>query len=325
MPGLTRRLLRRAPSPSGAGSERDRGAITALTSLALIPIIAVMAVGADGGRVFVENQRVKTASEAAAMAAAGDWVAMGVPCTSSALAYVGRNADSSAVSQCSSTGARYSGVVTVNVTKDVSALFGSIIGRDRSTVQSSASVRVLPVGGITGLRPTALCENSAALVAWRASGFSTSQVFTVDFNNTCAGVPGNWGVLDFDGGANRTPDLQEWINNGYPGKVSIGQEFNGDPGIPSPALGVDAIVGQTITVPVFDNVRLQGSTSIFRVASFVTMDVVSERLNGSASTRNIAVRFRTRAVPGASTSPTAPNNGVVTWSPCQLDGNGACS
>ena len=325
MPGLTERLTCGLRSRFLGRTDADRGAITALTSLALIPIIAVVAVGVDGGRVFVENQRVKTASEAAAMAAAGDWVATGTPCTASAMQYVARNADSSAVSNCTSTGSRYSGVVTVAVSKDVSALFGSIIGRESSTVDSSASVRVSPAGGLTGLRPTALCENSAALVAWRASGFSTTQVFSVDFNNTCAGIPGNWGVLDFDGGANRTPDLQEWINNGYPGKVSIGQEFNGDPGIPSPALNVDQIVGQTITVPVFDSTRLQGSTSVFRVASFVTMDVVSEKLSGAASARNIAVRFRTRSVTGASTAPTAPNNGVVTWNPCQLDGNGACS
>ena len=296
-----------------------------MTSLALVPIISVLAVGVDGGRIFVENQRVKTASEAAAMAAAGEWVASGSTCSARALAYAAENADATAVTNCSSTGSRYSGVVTVEVSKSVPALFGSIIGRESTSVESSASVRVAPVGGMTGLRPTALCENSAALVEWRASGFSTSKAFTVDFNGTCAGVPGNWGVLDFDGGANRTPDLQAWINNGYPGRVSIGQEFNGDPGIPSPALQMNTVVGRTITVPVFDQMRLQGSTSIFRVSSFVTMDVISERLNGAASSRHIEVRFRSNAVPGASANGNAANNGVLTWIPCQLDGRGVCS
>lgn len=258
------------------------------------------------------------------MAAAGEWVVSGVPCAGSALEFVSLNSGESSLSDCSSAGSRYSGVVTVDVSKNVSALFGSFIGRESSTVDSSASARVSPVGGMSGLRPTALCENSAALVAWRASGFSTAQVFTVDFNNTCAGVPGNWGVLDFDGGANRTPDLQEWINNGYPGKVSVGQEFNGDPGIPSPALRMDTVVGETVTVPVFDNVRLQGSVSLFRVSSFVTMDIVSERLDGAASARNVAVRFRTKPMSGAQSSAIASNNGVVTWSPCQLDGRGDC-
>ena len=259
------------------------------------------------------------------MAAAGEWVVSGTPCSPSALEYVPKNSGATTLADCSATGSRYAGVVTVDVSKNVSALFGSLVGRESTTVVSSASVRVSPVGAMTGLRPTALCENSAALAAWRASGFSNSQVFTVDFNNTCAGVPGNWGVLDFDGGSNRTPDLQEWIDRGYPGKVSIGQEYNGDPGIPSPALQIDAVVGRTITVPVFDNVRLQGSTSIFRISSFVTMDVVSERLNGSASTRNIEVRFRTNPLSGAQSNSGASNNGVVTWSPCQLDGRGACS
>lgn len=296
-----------------------------MTSLALLPIFAVLAVGVDGGRVFVEDQRVKTASEAAAMAAAGEWVATGTPCSPSALQLVAENSGATSLSNCSSSGSRYSGVVTVDVSKNVSALFGSLIGRESSTVESSASVRVAPVGGMTGLRPTALCENSAALVAWRASGFSTTQVFTVDFNNTCAGIPGNWGVLDFDGGSNRTPDLQNWIDRGYPGRVSIGQEFNGDPGIPSPSLRMDTVVGRTISVPVFDSARSQGSTSIFRVSSFVTMDVVSERLDGSASTRNIAVRFRANPVSGAQANASAQSNGVVTWSPCQLDGRGECS
>lgn len=302
----------------------DRGAVSALVALAIVPIIAVTAVGVDGGRIFVENQRIKTASEAGAMAAASDWVRTGVPCTTSALSFVDANADSDAIANCSSTGSRYSGVVTVTASKNVSAVFGSIIGRESSTVDSSASVRIGGVGGIGGLRPTALCQESPALVAWRASGFSTSQIFTVNFEGTCAGIPGNWGVLDFDGGSNRTTDLQKWIDQGYPGVISVGQEVSGDPGIPSPALHMDSVVGETVTVPVYDDMRLQGSTSIFRVASFVRMEIISATLNGSASSRNVAVRFKAEPVVGAATGTGAVNNGLVTWSPCALDGNGVC-
>ena len=304
---------------------RDRGAVSAITALFIVPIIAVTAVGVDGGRVFVEDQRIKTASEAGAMAAAADWVRSGTPCTTAAISYVSANADSSAIANCSSSGTRYSGVATVEASKSVSAMFGSIIGRGSTTVQSSASVQIRPVGGLSGLRPTAICQDSAALVAWRASGFSTTQVFSIDFNNTCGGVPGNWGVLDFDGGSNRTIDLQQWIDKGYPGMVSVGQEISGDPGIPSPALQMDTVVGRSVTVPVYDSVRLQGSTSIFRIASFVRMDVISVSLNGSASSRNVAVRFRVEPIADARSSATAASNGVLTWSPCQLDGRGVCS
>ena len=302
----------------------DRGAVSALVALAIVPIIAVTAVGVDGGRVFVENQRIKTASEAGAMAAAADWVHNGTPCTAAALSYVSANADSTAISNCSTTGTRYAGVVTVTASKNVSALFGSIIGHESSTVDSSASVRIGAVGGVGGLRPTALCEDSAALTAWRASGFSTTQIFTVNFEGTCAGVPGNWGVLDFDGGSNRTIDLQKWIDQGYPGVISVGQEVSGDPGIPSPALHMDTVVGKTVTVPVYDQMQLQGSTSIFRVSSFVRMEIISATLNGSASSRNVAVRFKAEPIAGAQTGTGVVNNGLVTWSPCELDGRGVC-
>jgi hypothetical protein len=146
----------------------------------------------------------------------------------------------------------------------------------------------------------------------------------VDFEGTCAGIPGNWGVLDFDGGSNRTTDLQKWIDQGYPGVISVGQEVSGDPGIPSPALHMDSVVGETVTVPVYDNMRLQGSTSIFRVASFVRMEIISATLNGSVSSRNVAVRFKAEPVAGAATGSGVANNGLVTWSPCALDGNGDC-
>jgi len=259
------------------------------------------------------------------MAAASDWVRTGTACTTSALGLVKANAGESTLANCSTAGSRYSGVVTVAASKDVAALFGSVIGRESTTVESTASVQVRPVGGMNGLRPTALCQDSPALVAWRNSGFSSSQIFSVDFTGTCGDIPGNWGVLDFDGGSNRTPDLQSWINSGYPGMVSVGQEFNGDPGIPSPALQMDSVVGKTVTVPVFDRSRLQGSTSVFHVSSFVQMEVIAVQLNGSASSRNVSVRFKTAPIAGAQGSSGSAGNGVVTWSPCQLDGNGVCS
>lgn len=302
----------------------DRGAVSAIVALAIVPIIAVTAVGVDGGRVFVENQRIQTASEAGAMAAAADWARSGSACSARSLALVTANADTGAGSTCSTTGTRYSGVVTVSASKNVSALFGSIIGRENSTVESSASVRIGAVGGMGGLRPTALCQDSPALVAWRNSGFSTSQIFSVDFDGVCAGVPGNWGVLDFDGGSNRTPDLQKWIDQGYPGVIAVGQQVNGDPGIPSPALHMDSIVGETVTVPVFDQMQLQGSTSLFRISSFVRMEIISATLNGSASTRNVAVRFKAEAIDGGRAGEGVTNNGLVTWSPCELDGRGVC-
>jgi hypothetical protein len=57
------KLIRRASQLlSRIHFAEDRGAVSALVALAIIPIIAVTAVGVDGGRIFVEDQRIKTAS-----------------------------------------------------------------------------------------------------------------------------------------------------------------------------------------------------------------------------------------------------------------------
>lgn len=295
-----------------------------LVALSLLPITTVTAVGVDAGRVFVERQRIQTAAESAALAAAGDWYRTGSACGTTAAGLVDVNAGVEATDACSTVGTRYGGVVTVTATKDVGTVFDSLLGRTSTDVESTASVRIGPASSVSGLRPTALCANSPALAAWRASGFSTTQQFTIGVTGDCAGVPGNWGVLDFDGGANRTTDLQAWIDSGWSGSVAIGQEFAGDPGIPSPALHMDAVIGRTISVPVYDRVRYEGANSIYRVSSFVTMTVISVQLNGSASSRNLVVRFATATVGGV-IGDTTTNNGTLALQPCSLDGRGVCS
>lgn len=290
-----------------------------------MPILAVAAVGVDGGRVFVERQRIQTAAEAAAMAAAGDWVRTGTACSQGAMALVASNADSSASATCTTTGERYSGVVTVSATKDVPATFASIVRRSSSTVRSTASVRVEPAAAMRGFRPTAICQQSSALAAWKASGFTSTQIYRLGFTGDCEGVAGNWGIFDFDGGSNGTVDLREWIANGWSGTVSIGETFSGDPGSPSPAVDINSIMNITIAVPVYDSVILQGSTSIYHVSAFVGMKLVAAQLSGANSTRYMDVQFVPITDGIAAGSPNAPNYGVVTWVPCQLDGMGVCS
>lgn len=312
------RLLRRSRR------DRERGAIATLAAIALLPLTAVSAVGVDAGRVFVERQRVQTAAESAALSAASEWYRTGSACGVTPQSFVVANAGSDTTSTCSTTGTRYGGVVTVAASKSVGAVFASVIGHSSTDVRSTAAVRIGPAATASGLRPTAMCDNSPALAAWRAGGFSSTQQYTIGITGDCNGVPGNWGVLDFDGGANRTTDLQQWIDKGWGGTVRIGQEFSGDPGIPSPALHMDAVINRTVTVPVYDRVRYEGSNAIYRVSSFVTITVISATLNGSASSRNLVVRFTTATV-GGSVSPTAPNDGTLALQPCSLDGRGTCS
>jgi Flp pilus assembly protein TadG len=323
----------------------DRGSVTAVVALMLVPIVGVLAVASDGGRVYVERQRVQTAAESAAMAAASDWLNTGTACSAKALALVYSNADSSSTKTCTTTGSRYSGVVTVSTSEDVPATFAKIVGRSSTTVHSTAAVRVESAGSMQGLRPMALCQQSSALATWQASGFSTSQTFTIGFTGDCEGQPGSWGTLNFTGasnvnckenwdgddecehenGWNSTTDLRSWVANGWSGTVSVGQTISGTPAAPSAPVNFGSTLGLSIAVPVYDSVSVEGATMKYHISSFVGMQIVSTQLTGPASTRNIMVRFVPITTGVRSASSTAPNYGAVSCKTCQLDGQGVCT
>jgi len=332
MPSLTNVLLtffRRRHIASG-----DRGAVSAIVALAILPIIGVTAVGVDSGRVWVDRQRVQTAAEASAMSAAANWSATGTACDGFSTSLVGSNAGATTTYTCTTTGTRTNGVVTVAAKKNVSAMFGSIIGRSSTDVSSTASVKVAALSSAPEVRPTAICAGNPALVEWEHSGFSGTKTYTMGiqqdddddgYEGICGRVPGNWAVLDFDGGSNRNVDTQRWIDEGYEDDVEVDRDFSGDPGIPSPSLNIDQLTGKTVIMPVYDRATGTGATASYHISGFVGVTVVSAKLSGAASQRNMKVKFTPIQVSGAGCSKAASNYGAVTWKPCSLDGNGVCS
>ncbi len=308
---------------------RDRGAVSTLVALALVPVTAVTAVGVDGGRVFVERQRIQTSAEAAALAAGEVWASSGTSCAPSAMALVQSNSGASAIGTCSTAGSRTNGIVTVDASNVVPATFAKVIGRSSSTVSSTASVKVGAASSATGLRPFGICEANTKLAEWKAGGMSSTQIYDIYFSEVtsavCGPVPGNWAVMDFDGGSNPTSEIQRWIDQGYSGSVAVGTRHSGQPGIPSPSLTLDSILNDPIVVPVFRYISGSGSNSIFEIEGFVGVTVTADVLNGSASQRHLSVRFARVALAGAQMAPGSAEYGVVTWRPCSFDGKGVCS
>jgi len=301
----------------------DRGSIAVIVAAAFVPLTMSLAVVTDGGRVWMEKQRLQNEVEASALASAQSHATGGSPCSSTALALVSSEAT------CSTTPTSNGLVTTIATSDDVSLHFAQLIGRDSAGVAASASVRVGPVGAVTGLRPVAMCVDNPALVDWLGSGRESVAQYTIDIDATTVGcgseVAGNWGVLDFDGGSNSMSDAQNWIQTGYPGSVSVGETYDGDPGIPSPALQLDSLVGQSVILPVFENPRLEGSNAMYDVVGFVMVRIVEVNLSGSARNRNLKVVFERSSVSGSVGDAGAPDFGVSAWSVCSLDGKGVCS
>jgi hypothetical protein len=311
---------RRSCAPRDRG---DRGSIAIIVAVAFVPLAMALAVVADGGRVWMEKQELQNQVEAAALAAAQSYAVDGTSCSPAALALVRGDAT------CSRVPTSNGSVTTVSSSDDVSLFFAQLFGRSSAGVEASASVRIGPVESVTGLRPLAMCIGNEALVEWLASGKTSTEVYTIGVAATtpeCGGkVPGNWGVLDFDGGSNSNRDTREWIANGYPGSVSVGETFDGDPGVPSTSMRLGDLVGQSVVLPVFENPRLEGSNATYDVVGFVKVRLVGVTLSGSANKRNIKVVFENTSMRGSVGGIDAPNFGVSSWSVCSFDGKGVCS
>ena len=207
---------------------------------------------------------------------------------------------------------------------------------DRGAISTIAALSLIPITAVTatGVRPTAICAANPALREWEHSGFSGTKTYTIGieqdddddgYSGVCGRVPGNWGVLDFDGGANRNIDTQHWIDTGYEHGVSIGQSYSGDPGVPSPSLNLDQILGKDVILPVYDSVVGTGSGASYRISGFVGVDVISSKLSGAASQRSLTVRFTPVQVINGGCSGATHSYGAVTWKPCSLDGKGSCT
>lgn len=311
----------------------DSGSVVAITALALLPLMMIGAVAVDGGQAYLQRQKVQTAAEATAMAAARTWAQTGTPCAATSMVLVDANAGSNSSPTCTTTGTRSSGITTVRVSRPTETHFAELLGRSAPVMSATASAAIGAPNGLTGLRPLALCINNPAVRTWRDSGFTSTAVIRTYFEggsvgtgaNSCgSAVPGNWAVLDYAGGSSSNAVTKDWVLNGYPGSVTVPSQVWGNPGIVSGSIGLETLVGQTMIVPIFDTAINNGSNSLYSLVSFAALTVVSTRLSGNSASRYMDVRFSRVTTTASTLSTTVPNLGAVTWKLCSTDGKGTC-
>ena len=126
----------------------------------------------------------------------------------------------------------------------------------------------------------------------------------------CGSAPGNFGMLDFNGGSNPTTEMQDWILNGYDDPVSAAPPvlIAGDPGF-----NVNAAVTETdammaldeIALPVFDQVTGNGANSSFRIVGFVTVAGCRYKINNKSGPAPADVN------PGCTPLPASPPNDYI--------------
>ncbi|HET7572261.1 MAG TPA: pilus assembly protein TadG-related protein [Gaiellaceae bacterium] len=86
------------------------------------------------------------------------------------------------------------------------------------------------------------------------------------------GAPGAFGLVDLDGGSNGTPDLADWIANGYDGYLDLG-DYESDPGAKFNSSEMDdalqARLGHELLFPVYDTLAGNGANAQYHVIGWV--------------------------------------------------------
>jgi hypothetical protein len=189
-------------------------------------------------------------------------------------------------------------------------------------------VRIGSPYSVRGLWPLALCDKLPAVLDWIASGFTSTQTYNIRFETnqaTCGQVPGNWAVLDFNGGNNSNTETRDWVVNGYNELITVGDVIWGNTGTPSTSIDINAMLGKSFLFALFDASNGTGSNGQFKISGFAKATLVSATLTGGSGSRRLGIRFETGQLLTEPGSTNGGQFGLTTQAICSHDSQGDCS
>lgn len=326
----------------------ERGLALLLTSMMLVPLLAVTAIVVDLGEARLQGEQAQTVADSIVLAVSQDLGDSANTAATTGLDYFARTtrqpvtaADCddrfAALSSSSATaqlldgancyesgefvlrlgvvprGPGQPGAVAAAVCVTARASFAPAVGMQSPDVCRTARVAV--AGQAVGIRPIGLCVGAnAQLAGLFSSGSVPSGTVRIDFSSAgpqpCAvsgSAPGNWGLLDLNGGSNSTAELNDMLTNGYQGEVSTTLSgavcsvatdgcIPGDPGALSTAqsAALAGLVngGDAFVVPLYDQVTGTGQNVLFRIVGFAWVKLVGFEVGGSQHSRYLDVEFQ---------------------------------
>ena len=304
----------------------DSGISIPFVALTMVVLMGMAALVIDLGNGWRVRRSLIQATDSGALAAAQEFAEGRNGCTNNTgTDYVTFNEPAAFNSNCTPFvyPSGQQGRVTVDTDHNVQTWFASVIGLGDYTVESSTTAVWGPPALITGLRPIGLCfDGSTALQNAMALAPPAETLIRVwydkDQPDDCGGtnIPGNWGTIDFDGGANSNADTDAWIINGYPDGVAFDDHtvtscnnephcYEGDTGAlsgvassPNSALNQLRASGIFFTLPVFNYVEGNGATALFHLMGAVRVQLVDFNFNGAQSTWYIDLRVKPGLITG---------------------------
>jgi Flp pilus assembly protein TadG len=197
-------------------AKSSKGQIAAILALILPVLLGVMSLSADVGVFYLNWLRLQKAADAAALAGAGY------------LPYDTATAITTADNYAMSNGMAASEIISTSVAGDdmsisitlrrvVPAYFARLLGLVGGPVTAQATAGLLPVSSVNSLVPIGIDSRTT---------YSPGQTVTLMEGQI---GPGNWGPLALGGSGASTFEAN--VENGYVGKVSIGDLLNTETGV----------------------------------------------------------------------------------------------
>lgn len=285
----------------------ERGAVAVIVALCSVVLFSFAAYAIDAGRSWESRRHLVTAADAGALAGAKAYAEGSNGC-SSAETSVTANHTKATMTTCNPNVADgTAGYITVRAKATLKYAFAQIFGPPSTDIAATTTAEWGIPKSVAGLRPFGLCiEANQQLKDWLAHPVGTSPVDRIMYGKeqptACGGAPGNWGVVDFDGGANSNNDTKTWTLSGYPGTVTVGDMVSGDTGALSNSLdaGLSYLKssGGTFALPVFDTITGNGANAKMHIVAFVLVKLIDYRVTGSQASRYLDVVFTKSIVSG---------------------------
>jgi hypothetical protein len=190
-------------------------------------------------------------------------------------------------------------LVSATAQQTSSNFFGAVVGPDHADgieLSASAKAAVAPPEAVVRVRPIAIC-----IVDAEALQDTPAESRNIIYDNHapeppagCGSASGNFGLIDLEGGdgAPRTPDLETWIETGYEGEFGGPTDCpdadidcaGGGPGFRAALKDEFAgLLDGSIVLPVFDEVSLRGSTTIYHIQGFISVQFCGFHIGGGGT------------------------------------------
>ncbi|MDP1808144.1 MAG: pilus assembly protein TadG-related protein [Actinomycetota bacterium] len=296
------RVTSRLRARSSCGSKLDeRGQAAVLVAIAIVAILGFLALVTDVGQFYLVRNRIQAAADSAALAGAQDLAQKKSQTVAAATAHV--YADRNVTTAHQTTVTFNGSDIVVRLSADQATFFGRVLGRATVAIAASATAGGAPVTGVRDLVPIAIPFSSIAA--------HTGSDHPAAFNFGQEGSdPSQGGIfwlvnLSNDSGVGEST-YGEWIENGYPAVVSVGNIMAGT-GIMA---GLKAELQDRIDerphviVPLYDFAEASGGNKNYHVVGFAEFVITAVDFSGSDKT--VSGYFTTGTLVDGETGGTPP-------------------